>query len=257
MGRLTYVALVRHGERLDEADKFKWSKIRTHENQFNPPLTTLGYKQSRQAGKKISKWLGALPKATAVYSSPTSRTLGTAAAIALELDLQEVRPAYGLNCCAAAKMTGVASRYFQLDKEALLGLEAAPIVGDAKEVNARNRKADGFLESIRELASAHEEETLVMVSHREGIWEVLQHFRRRPHKEYCSIHYLWFDHETGKLGLLEVHDRPLLHATCRIWQRSQPAACPEGAREPFGVLPSGAWGMTWPRSCPPAPANSP
>lgn len=190
--------------RLDEVDKFKWSKIRTHENQFNPPLTTLGYKQSRQAGKKILKRLGApLPPVTAVYSSPTSRTLGTAAAIALELNLKEVRPAYGLNCCAAAKMTGVASRYFQLDREALLGLEAAAILGDAQEVNARNRKSDGFLESIRELASAHEEETLVMVSHREGIWEVLRHFGHRPHKEYCSIHYLWFDHDTGKLGLLE------------------------------------------------------
>lgn len=55
------------------------------------------------------------------------------------------------------------------------------------------------MQSIQGLASAHEDETLIMVSHREGIWEVLQHFGLRPHKEYCSIHYLWYDHDTQSI----------------------------------------------------------
>ena len=40
-----------------------------------------------------------------------------------------------------------------------------------------------------------------MVTHREGIWEVLQHFGHRPHKEYCSTHYLWYDHDAEKLTI--------------------------------------------------------
>ena len=43
---------------------------------------------------------------TTIYSSPTARTLGTAAAMAQEVGVSRVLPAYGLNCCAAAKMTG-------------------------------------------------------------------------------------------------------------------------------------------------------
>ena len=77
------------------------------------------------------------------------------------------------------------------------------------QVNARNRSGRGFLESIQELASAHGEETLVLVSHREGIWEVLQHFGLRPHKEYCSIHYLWYDHDSKRLGLWDLEELAL------------------------------------------------
>lgn len=256
MGRTTYLVLVRHGERLDEADRFAWQKIRTHETQFDAPLTKAGrmeggkrekdrwsfnpffsiwskvqvllrgkwhslfmpetlagYKQSSQAGKKILKQLesSSAPAVAAIYSSPTCRTLGTAAAIAKEVGLSHVFPAYGLNCCAAAKMTGVSSRYFrEPTEETLCGIQAPwPPLGDPKEVNGRNRSGRGFIESIQELASAHGEETVVLVSHREGIWEVLQHFGLRPYNEYCSTHYLWYDHDSQKIGLwkLEEHGR--------------------------------------------------
>eukprot|EP00438_Fugacium_kawagutii_P001009 Skav209966 [mRNA] locus=scaffold4929:15969:17504:- [translate_table: standard] len=71
-------------------------------------LQSSGYKQSTHAGKKISQQLErcSLPPVVAIYSSPTARTMGTAAAIAKEVGLSQVLPAYGLNCCAAAKMTG-------------------------------------------------------------------------------------------------------------------------------------------------------
>lgn len=43
MGRkATLVVLVRHGERLDEADRFAWQQMRTHETQYDPPLTKTG-----------------------------------------------------------------------------------------------------------------------------------------------------------------------------------------------------------------------
>lgn len=205
MGRKpTFIVLVRHGERLDEVDRYAWQQMRTHDNQYDPPLTKTGYKQSTQAGKKILKQLegSGLPSLSTIYSSPTSRTMGTAAAIAKQVSISQVVPAYGLNCCAAAKMTGVGSRYFcsAPTDDTLLGLAAPwPPVGDPTEINKRNRSDRGFVQSIQELASAHEDETLIMVSHREGIWEVLQHFGLRPHKEYCSTHYLWYDHDTQSI----------------------------------------------------------
>lgn len=207
MGRkATLVVLVRHGERLDEADRFAWKQMRTHETQYDPPLTKTGYKQSSLAAKKILQQLAKLdtaPPVTTIYSSPTARTLGTAAAMAQEMGISQVLSAYGLNCCAAAKMTGVASKYWGPPTEATMqGVACSwPPLQDAKEVNQRNRSERGFVESLQELASAHGEESVIMVSHREGIWEVLQHFGRRPHKEYCSTHYLWYDHDSQTLTL--------------------------------------------------------
>ena len=47
-----------------------------------------------------------------------------------------------------------------------------------------------------------------VINQGEGIWEVLQHFGRRPHKEYCSTHYLWYDHDSQKLSLWEPGKAP-------------------------------------------------
>lgn len=213
MGRkATLVVLVRHGERLDEADRFAWQQMRTHETQYDPPLTKTGYKQSSLAAKKVLQQLAnsGAPPVTTIYSSPTARTLGTAAAMAQEVGVSRVLPAYGLNCCAAAKMTGVASKYWGPPTEGTMrGVACSwPPLQDAKEVNQRNRSERGFVQSLQELASAHGEESVIMVSHREGIWEVLQHFGRRPHKEYCSTHYLWYDHDSQKLTLWDPDKDP-------------------------------------------------
>ncbi len=43
MGRKpTFIVLVRHGERLDEVDRYAWQQMRTHDNQYDPPLTKTG-----------------------------------------------------------------------------------------------------------------------------------------------------------------------------------------------------------------------
>lgn len=47
------IVLVRHGERLDEVDRFAWSKMRTHENQYDPPLTKTGARE--RCGKDPGK----------------------------------------------------------------------------------------------------------------------------------------------------------------------------------------------------------
>ena len=44
MGRRpTLIVLVRHGERLDEADRYAWQKMRSHETQYDAPLTKTGW----------------------------------------------------------------------------------------------------------------------------------------------------------------------------------------------------------------------
>ena len=119
------------------------------------------------------------------------RTMATAAAIAKELSAPGVSPAYGLNCCAAAKMVGVSSRYFArpADEGTMKGVPVScwPPVGDVEQVGRRNRSPDGFVETVKELASAHPSgEAVVMVSHREGIWEVLSHLHKPPTGKYCK-----------------------------------------------------------------------
>lgn len=81
-------------------------------------MQSSGYKQSTHAGKKILQQLErfVLPPVVAIYSSPTARTMGTAAAIAKEVGLSQVLPAYGLNCCAAAKMTGAGGQICKMIK---------------------------------------------------------------------------------------------------------------------------------------------
>ena len=72
------------------------------------PLVSPGYKQSSLAARNVLQQLASCgaPPVTTIYSSPTARTMGTAAAMAQEVGVSQVLPAYGLNCCAAAKMIG-------------------------------------------------------------------------------------------------------------------------------------------------------
>ena len=42
------VVLVRHGERLDEADPKEWRRVRTEQTRSDPPLTATGIAQSRK-----------------------------------------------------------------------------------------------------------------------------------------------------------------------------------------------------------------
>ncbi|CAE7031185.1 PARG [Symbiodinium sp. CCMP2592] len=199
-------------EQHKKADREAWRRLRTHDTQYDPPLTTTGWKQSSCAGKQILQDLQRTSTPVAcIYSSPTMRTMATAAAIAKELSAPGVSPAYGLNCCAAAKMVGVSSRYFArpADEGTMKGVPVScwPPVGDVEQVGQRNRSPDGFVETVKELTSAHPSgEAVVMVSHREGIWEVLSHLHKPPTGKYCSTHYLQYDHVSKKISLWNIED---------------------------------------------------
>ena len=69
--------VVRHGERLDEADSGAWRRLRTGATRNDPPLTERGHEQARGAGAQVARLLADLvgEAPVAVYSSPTARTM--------------------------------------------------------------------------------------------------------------------------------------------------------------------------------------
>lgn len=215
----TYVIMVRHGERLDESDRDAWSRMRTEATRYDPPLTEKGWQQAVDAARRFRGILDGAA-VSAVYSSPTSRTMATAAAIAKEISISSVSPAYGLNCCAAAKQNGVASRHFdrQPTEEAMGGVAVGcwPPIGDASEVDRRSRQRRGFVESVMDLAASHAPgEVIVLVTHREGLWEILRHTSGTPIAGYCCTRYFQYTHDQREVENWET--RVHIHAQQMAW----------------------------------------
>lgn len=193
-----YVVVVRHGERLDEINRGEWRRIRTDETRHDPPLTETGWKQGGAAAaavrKRLNDTLGAEVVPT-VYSSPAVRCLSTAAAMAPGLGFGEIIPAHGLNCCAAAKDRGVGC--FPKSRPSAKTVQGAkvavwPPCGDPAKVDEAHRRGrrGGFIKHVVELASQHEPgSVVVMVTHREGLWELLDHCNQKITAKYCSQSY--------------------------------------------------------------------
>lgn len=220
------VVLVRHGERLDEADPTEWRRIRTEETRNDPPLTHTGIAQSRGAGEKLAELLrsdglseGVLGT---VYCSPTQRTTDTAVQVAQQLHALEITPHHALNCCAAAKRYGVENVIGVRPRpESLHGLRLAcwPPAGEVDVVNHRHRMQNGFVESCTELAASAASLAgasgmpclpVVLVTHREAIWELqdaaaytaqAQGLQYQPGRQaYCSVEGFDIDPQTGTVS---------------------------------------------------------
>jgi len=215
-GHLIPVIVVRHGERLDEVDGQEWRRVRTQETKHDPPLTEAGWEQSRQAARKLAAVLDNSDTRVSIYSSPTVRTLSTAAAIAARLRnaVKQVTPAYSLNCCAAAQSHGVAKAFPTREPcaETLSGVTLAcwPPRGNPDQVDHRQRRGAALVEAVKELAALHGDgEGLVVVTHREGIWELLQHIGGKMKGGYCNITWLTFDAKTLALAAWDPATQPL------------------------------------------------
>jgi len=194
------IVVVRHGERLDEADRREWHRLRTQETRHDPPLTSQGWDQAKLAGRKIASLLQQGEAPVTVYSSPTVRTLSTAAGIVPSLrgESLAVSPIYALNCCAAAQTYGVARGFPKGEPHAdvLKGVPLAfwPPLGDADEVDRRQGGGSGFVESVKDLAGKHADgDVLILVTHREGIWQLLRHVGGQMQSGYCNISDLFYE----------------------------------------------------------------
>lgn len=215
---LVYIFAVRHGERLDEVDRQKWRTIRTQSTLHDPPLTATGWDQAKRAGAEIAGVLRKDKSRITVYSSPTARTLSTAASIVKSLKLSseatKVTPVYSMNCCAAAKDYGVAKAFPagqpSLDGDVLRGVPVAwPPLGDPEQVD---KSRAGFVSAIKELAAAHQDgDAIVLVTHREGIWELLRHVGLRNSRQtsgYCAVNLCCYDLQQSTLTQWDPQSQP-------------------------------------------------
>lgn len=200
------VIVVRHGERLDEADSQEWRRVRTQETLHDPPLTAAGWDQSKLAARKIAAVLDQETHVS-ICSSPTARTLSTAAGIVAGLPgvQQQVTPVYSLNCCAAAQRHGVAKAFpkGKPPAEVLKGIPLTcwPAMGSSQDVDHRQGGGEGFVEATKELATlCGDGQVLVLVTHREGIWQLLRHVGGKMKTSYCNITWLSFDPKTQALS---------------------------------------------------------
>jgi len=151
-----------------------------------------------------------------MYSSPTVRTLSTAAGLATKLgsSASTIIPAYGLNCCAAAQTYGVAKAFPKdhPDDKTMGGKTLAcwPPLGNPEEVDRRQSRGRGgsFVTAVKELAASHREgDLLVMVTHRECIWEAQRHVGQKPKSEYCNISSFAYHLSTGNLAHWDLSTR--------------------------------------------------
>lgn len=219
------VVIVRHGERLDEVDGKEWRRIQTHETKHDPPLTAAGWEQAKCVGGKLTALLQNGEACMTIYSSPTARTLSTAASIVLSLPSGEavaVTPAYSLNCCAAANHYGVAKGFPQGEphEDVMRGvpLTCWPPLGNAEEVDRRQtRRSSNFSEAVKELAANHSDgDLIVIVTHREGIWDVLKSVGAKMKSGYCNSTFLSYDKSCQALAVWDPASDRLASGACRV-----------------------------------------
>jgi hypothetical protein len=209
------VVVVRHGERIDEVDRKGWHKIRTVETQHDPPLTAAGWDQAKLAGRKVASLLQRGESRVTIYSSPTARTLSTAAALAsLAGEVATVTPVYSLNCCAAAQHYGVAKGFPKVEpnSDVMRGAQLScwPPQGDAARVDRLQGTGGGFVNAVKDLSAMHSDgDVLILVTHREGIWQLNRHVGTRPKAGYCNLSCYRYDLTSKKFGSWDPASNPL------------------------------------------------
>jgi broad specificity phosphatase PhoE len=220
-----HIIVVRHGERLDEADRQEWRRIRTQETAHDPPLTEAGWNQAKLAGMDVASKLQAVESRITIYSSPTARTLSTASAIrtCLADKVDVVVPVYSLNCCAAAQTYGVATAFPKNEPSTAVmrgtPLACWPPLGDPHTTDSRQSSGGGFVEAVKELAATHNDgDVLVLVSHREGIWQILRHAGGKMKSGYCNTSFFAYELNSRKFTGWD--------GSVDAGQRTRPAAQP-------------------------------
>jgi len=184
----TEVVLVRHAERLDEVPD---AAVQNDRPWWDPPITTKGIQQSRAAGERLRE-LHAQRAFEYVMVSPCARTIQTASHIAAALRLPLVLVPGLSECAAAIHKYGLAAfapdaassgsagssnatRRGRPSKEGFLTpAEALRYCAAGVEFrDAPQRYDEDFETCISRLARAAPGERLLVVTHREGIRDLV------------------------------------------------------------------------------------
>lgn len=151
---MTRIILVRHGQT-------EWNRVERFRGQADVPLNEAGIAQAEAAARRISaEW-----KPGAVYSSPLSRAVRTAQAIAQPHGL-EVRVHPGFNDMDFGDWQGLTpeearERWPEIVKAWVDAPQTVHAPGGESLADLRDR----CLGAVRELAARHDGETIVLVGH--------------------------------------------------------------------------------------------
>lgn len=206
---MTQVILVRHGQT-------EWNRVERFRGRVDVPLNETGFKQAEATGRRVAeKW-----KPVAVYSSPLSRAVKTAEAIAKHFDLKvQIHP--GLADIDYGDWQGlspdeVRERWAEmLDK--WYNAPQLAVIPNGETLTALRERA---IKTVNELAERHAGETILLLGHtvinrvillgvlgleNERFWRIKQ--------EPCAINL--FDVEDSDYTLVSLND------TCHLDSISQ------------------------------------
>lgn len=206
---MTRIILVRHGQT-------EWNRVERFRGRVDVPLNETGFKQAEATGRRVAeKW-----KPVAVYSSPLSRAVKTAEAIAKHFDLKvQIHP--GLADIDYGDWQGlspeeVGERWAEmLDK--WYNAPQLAVIPNGETLAALRERA---IKTVNELAERHAGETILLLGHtvinrvillgvlgleNERFWRIKQ--------EPCAINL--FDVENGDYTLVSLND------TCHLDSISQ------------------------------------
>jgi len=151
---MTLIVLVRHGQT-------EWNRVERFRGQADMPLEETGLAQAEATAQRIvAEW-----RPVAVYSSPLSRAVKTAEAIARQFGLSvQIHP--GLTDINYGQWQGLTpdearERWPELVDAWYRTPETAQIPGGETLNNLRVRT----MEAVRELAARHTGKTIVLVGH--------------------------------------------------------------------------------------------
>lgn len=151
---MTRFILVRHGQT-------EWNRVERFRGRADVPLNDVGLAQAAATGRRVAaEW-----QPTAVYTSPLSRAVATAEAIAAPLDLP-VTPHDGLTDIHYGQWQGLTpeearARWPDLVHAWYTAPATVQVPGGESLAQLRERA----MAAIRELTSRHPEETIAVVSH--------------------------------------------------------------------------------------------
>jgi len=151
---MTTVLLIRHGQT-------EWNRVERFRGRADVPLNEVGIKQAEATGKHVAeRW-----RPTAVYSSPLSRAVKTAEAIAKHFDLPvQVHP--NLADIDYGDWQGfspdeVRARW----ADALGNWYNAPHLANIPNGETLVDLRERAMKTVHELAARHEDETIVLLGH--------------------------------------------------------------------------------------------
>jgi hypothetical protein len=83
-------------------------------------------------------------------------------------------------------------------------------MGDAEEVDKRQSSGGGFVESVKEIAgSRNDEDVIVLVTHREGVWQLQEHVGMQVGAGYCHTSYYNYELSSNNLSSWDPASNPL------------------------------------------------